>query len=398
MATVSYTIYSHYEPKKPDRYPEASTSYDQLEVESAHDPWQTESSFPASRLLDTAPRFVPATIPFDQWGAAPGIQKQARAICSDEMGKSPAGWYRSLTGGRGRSDPVVQQDPVELVSRPSNTLNHTQDIPQPRLEKRNKNNWFIHRAIQSEPTSLSSTPPPTQTLADILERDPPPLPTEEAYRPLVWLAIGPSNKGFAMLQQSGWNEGEGLGAHIRRRARPNVTKLEERRAKRARSEELGVVVKQESRKLTWDDDVQEVQHVEVIDLTSSDPEDEVEFDVSGPTEDILEELVDHIPDTPITVPAEPSQSWYSPTALLTPIPTVLKSDRLGIGLKAKTTGPYKASQKRVTHNAAALAAHIKAAEETRRKKAEVGRGHRGFSKIAKKERETRQKMLAYLNE
>jgi len=199
-----------------------------------------------------------------------------------------------------------------------------------------------------------------------------------------------------MLQQSGWNEGEGLGAHIRRRARADVTGLEEEPVKkRARSEEPRIVVKQESREVRWDDDVQEVQHVNVIDLTISDSEEEVEE--SDVNEDVLRDQPDHTPDTP-SIPANQSQSRYSPKALLTPIPTVLKSDRLGIGLKAKTTGPYKASQKRVTHNAAALAAHINAAEDTRRKKAEVGRGHRGLAKIAKKERETRQKMLAYLNE
>jgi len=82
--------------------------------------------------------------------------------------------------------------------------------------------------------------------------------------------------------------------------------------------------------------------------------------------------------------------------LLTPIATVLKSDRLGIGLKAKTLGLYKTSQKRVTHNAAALAAHVKAAEETRRRMKEHGRGRRGYEKQRRMEEERRKAMLAFL--
>ena len=65
--------------------------------------------------------------------------------------------------------------------------------------------------------------------------------------------------------------------------------------------------------------------------------------------------------------------------------TILKSDRLDIGLKAKTEGPYKQSKKRVTHNQAALASHIRAAEGMRRKRAEVGRGRRGFAKVRRRE-------------
>jgi len=80
------------------------------------------------------------------------------------------------------------------------------------------------------------------------------------------------------------------------------------------------------------------------------------------------------------------------------LPTVLKADRLGIGLKAKTEGPYRQSKKRVTHNAAALAAHIRTAEEMRRKKAEVGRGKRGYAKMHRREEDRRKLMLAYLNE
>lgn len=141
-----------------------------------------------------------------------------------------------------------------------------------------------------------------------------------------------------------------------------------------------------------DDDICEVRKVDVIDLTLSDSEededeledvDDIEMDISSDA---------GTPQSSSTVPS------HNPTALLTPIATVLKSDRLGIGLKAKTEGPYKASKKRVTHNQAALAAHTKANEEMRRRKALFGRGTKSFARIAKAEAESRQRLLASLKE
>ena len=185
-----------------------------------------------------------------------------------------------------------------------------------------------------------------------------------------------------MLQNGGWREGEGLGSTIQRSGRDEDTF-----AKRLNTgiDSVGNqgVIKRQKREVKWEDDIQEVQDIDVIDLTLSD-------EVS----DNVREIVDAG-----TKPISPSvSSTFSQTALLTPIPTVLKSDRLGIGLKAKTVGPYKASLKRVTHNAAAMAAHIRAAEQTRKKKIDLGRGRRGFARQEKKERESRQKMLAYFNE
>jgi hypothetical protein len=128
---------------------------------------------------------------------------------------------------------------------------------------------------------------------------------------------------------------------------------------------------------------------DIIDLTQSDSESEDGF-----------ELLHQSPFIPLpsVSSAYKATDSHSQKSLLTPIPTILKSDRLGIGLKAKTEGPYKQSRKRVTHNQAALASHIRAAEELRRKKAEVGRGRRGFAKVRKREEKERKQMLAYLNE
>jgi len=132
-----------------------------------------------------------------------------------------------------------------------------------------------------------------------------------------------------------------------------------------------------------------VEGVEVIDLTASDSEGEDSGEWSNVYEDTDIQTATSIP--------LPSKEPHSQKALLTPIPIILKSDRLGIGLKAKTVGPFKASRKRVTHSAAAMAAHLRAAEETKKKKREWGRGRRGFEKLHRREEDRRKHMLAYLN-
>jgi len=98
------------------------------------------------------------------------------------------------------------------------------------------------------------------------------------------------------------------------------------------------------------------------------------------------------------VPNDQASASHAQRTLLTPLPTVLKADRLGIGLKAKTEGPYKQSKKRVTHGVAALAAHIRSAQGMRKKKAAFGKGRRGFAKAHRREEDKRKATLAYLNE
>jgi hypothetical protein len=251
--------------------------------------------------------------------------------------------------------------------------------------RKNKNNWFIMKALQSEPSSTHSSPPPS--LADILARDPPPLPMEEKYKPPVWLELGPSNKGFAMLQRSGWNEGEALGPDVIRRSSsmPNFNK-----GKRREDRVTHEVLELKSQKC--DDDVSELREVAVIDLTLSD----TDSDIDDPDLDARELVFQEFPPEK-TPSVHMSSSAHGGTALLTPLATTLKSDRLGIGLKAKTVGPYRASKKRVTHNAASMAAHIRAAEANRRQKKEYGGGRRGYDKLRKREEVERKRLLAYIN-
>ncbi|KAI0755175.1 hypothetical protein C8Q80DRAFT_1266666 [Daedaleopsis nitida] len=389
MATVTHYIYSHYE--KPKLKEDEEILQERTE-EDERDPWLTESTFGVNRRLKNPPRFVPAIVSYDEvnnmiGGASSSIPRVEESSSS----RGVSSWYRSLP--RAPSTPTIgpQATPPlsSIVSSPapadtdsppivtasaSSTLSEALPAPQPRR----KNNWFTSQAMISEPSSSRSTP----TLADILAREPPPERQDQPFVPPVFLHIGPSNRGFSLLQKSGWSEGEALGASAPRRSL--TQKALEKRPLRTILDDRELAVQMEEREISMgdDDEVCEVRRVEVVDLTLSDSEEE---DV---------ELT-----SPLASSSEPSAgtSSHNPTALLTPIATVLKSDRLGIGLKAKTVGPHKESKKRVTHNQAALAAHVRANEELRMRKALVGRGARSFARIAKAEAESRKRLLASLN-
>ncbi|EMD39890.1 hypothetical protein CERSUDRAFT_46382 [Gelatoporia subvermispora B] len=399
MATVTHYIYSHYDPKDREALETATGQTPSQRQDSPEDdPWQTESAFGAQRRLAAAPRFVPAIISYDEindmMGAHPALPEPKR----EESANDASNWYRSLT--QSSSAPALEAKPALSAVASSSSGGSQASASAPvasgstprKREPRDKNNWFIYRALQSEPTSGRSTP--TSTLADILDREPPPMPTDRPFNPPVFLTIGPSNRGFAMLQQSGWSEGEPLGAGVVRRTQQSPLQPDARLKKRPKREEGGAstaAVKMREIKLDPDEEIIEVKKVDVIDLTLSDSDEEYndDDDLAAPED---------VPSSLPLAPPEPGPSvpTHNPRALLTPLPTVLKSDRLGVGLKAKTEGPYRASKKRVTHSAAAVAAHVRATEEIRRMKTLVGRGTKGFARLAKAETEKRQRLLATL--
>ncbi|CDO75426.1 hypothetical protein BN946_scf184916.g10 [Trametes cinnabarina] len=390
MATVTHYIYSHYDP--PERKEEsnivAERSAEQMEAE---DPWVTESAFGARRRIQNAPRFVPAIVSYDEVnnmiGSAsssiPGFLEQKPPPAS-HVGD----WYKSLP--RASSAPAAGSQTPPASNTPSiapQFLKRSAPVPllstvKAAPQRKTKNDWFISRALMSEPASPRATPAPT--LADILSREPPPDRKDQPFVPPVFLHIGPSNKGFALLQRHGWSEGEALGAGAARRTLSQ--KAREKRPARTILDDPQLSVKTVEREVTLDgeDEVREVRNVEVVDLTLSDSDDEVEEVFAGSATDGRDA-------------SSTAVGTHKPTALLTPIATRLKSDRLGIGLKAKTVGPYKESKKRVTHNQAALAAHIRANEEIRMRKALLGRGAKSFARMAKAEAESRQRLLASLN-
>ncbi|KAF8158355.1 hypothetical protein B0H34DRAFT_782882 [Crassisporium funariophilum] len=388
MATVAHYIYSHYDPEDREEL-ERETGQVPEEVDSA-EAWQKEASHIAHRQRAPPPQFVPATFAYDDWGSRQESSSTPLETLTSTQGNNLSGWYRSLTnvstsgGASGSRAKASLPRAASLLSKEPYAPIHKASEPL------NKNNWFIMKAIKSEPTSSAYSAP---SLADILARDPPPLPTEGRYTPPVWLEIGPSNKGFGMLQRSGWNEGEALGPSIIRRKpikdiHPDqeIMPITTKGKGRARLNPPRMIVRPKLMEVKMEDfdDVSELRSVDVIDLTLSDPDTDSD---SSPEE---------IKSTPNGHTSPVDIATHGGTALLTPIATVLKSDKLGIGLKAKTWGPYKASQKRVTHNAAAMAAHVKSAEESRKRKQEHGGGHKGFEKRRRREEDSRKALLAYL--
>jgi G-patch protein len=430
------------------------THYIRSETDDAVDPWQSESlsaGFHTSQRLANAPKFVPALLSYDEWGNASNAESTLTP--SHPPHGDVASWYRSLSRqGPKPTRPQSQShvpshnaatcqatpepsssSPSITASAPSSSIHATGTLPSSssstrvasrRRRHREGHEWFISRAIsQSQSASTPPSPRPSSSLADMLSRYGP---STEPIRPPIFLHLGPSNKGWAMLQNQGWSEGEGLGAgsnnndaHTRKET---LQTKKEKGKKRTRLDsqsppapklpaspslspspprERATKGEQEEEILIDDDDddpiveVRKKAHVRIIDLTQSDTEDEEEGD--------------GYEDEDLNSPAPPTSSAThtaagsddpraAQTALLTPLPTVLKSDRLGIGLKAKTEGPYHSSVKRVTHNAAALAAHLKAADDRRRTQRLLGKGRRAFARTDRLEREHRQKMMAYFSE
>jgi hypothetical protein len=377
MATVTHYIYSHYDASQRPALERETGQTAEGEHEDVVDDdddddddeqWRTTGLSFGGREEKPPPRFVPARSLDGKWSSElrQGPTSPSSSASTLAAGNDVAGWYKSTTS---RSHTPAPTAPTP-TDKPK---------PEQRIEKPNRSNWFIMKAIRSDPQA-PSTPSSPPTLADILARDPPPLPGERRFVPLVRTVIGPSNKGFTMLQQSGWNEGEGLGAEYHRRK--SLAQAQ-------------IISEQEQDLITpmptscSEQDEEKNAAADVIDLTLSDSDDDgnnqdfmltASASASHPLHSIIQD------DDP-----------YAPKALLTPISTILKSDRLGIGLQAKTVGPYKASQKRVTHNAAALAAHRKAGEALRKQKALLGRGRKSFEKARKLEEDRRKQLLAYLN-
>jgi len=318
--------------------------------------------------------------------ASTGAERAAKA--------GTLGYSVSLSGVTNGSAAATPQRTSEKppTSEPlSLSQEHLRPQPRPSENPGRRNDWFISNVLPHSSPSVSGFNSPTPglrpppTLADILARDPPPNKPGDVYTPPTWIMLPPSNPGFRILQKSGWSEGEPLGPYFARRQ--GVAQPEQQPA--AGPSSLGkrkAVPETRTREVEIEgyDDIVEIKKEQVIDLTGSNDEESA----SSSDEDI----------SASARPSPPQGEGHGGKALLTPLPTVLKSDRLGIGLKAKTVGPYKASRKRVTHNAAALAAHEHANEERRLFKQKVGRGSRGFARAEKSESEKRKRLLAYLNQ
>lgn len=327
---TSHTIYSHFRNRDLD---DLSTKDDE---ESAAQNCYMQRRPP--------PRFVPAS------------NSTRTTISRDDttLGTDIANWYRSLAKPRSKCK-------KQKINEPPYKEGISEATTEKVRSERNEENSPIEDAIGSESSRI--LPP---SLAEIITRDPPPLPTERRYCPPTWLAIGPGNKGFKMLESRGWSEGEPLGLHFPRCPR-SPPESPSRDVLQVSSRKNGATLAEEYLEVSCDDLHESIKHG-ATDLSKSET-------CQTP---VCNEINDHQPD--IQQSCRLDQPSQSRTALITPIPIVLKSDRLGIGLKAKAVGPYKTSQKRVTHGAAALAANAEASEERRKLSDRFGHGRRGYAK------------------
>jgi len=406
MATTSFTIYSRYNPVKDKERLQLETDVDDGENKSSDEwLWKEAASSQFLRAQRLPPKFVPATLCNEIGGSELGPSKPYTSSPRERLlGSSLSSWYRSLTVASSTETkshhPCPDSTPVPVLS--SNSVQYARGSSQSQIQKWDKNNWFIQKALRCRPLPITpSTSPPT--LPEILARDPPPSPSEPRYNPPVWTEIGPSNRGFVMLQKGGWNEGEALGVDTRRDFPAGLSNFGQRIRK------VEGTIGRVSRTPRWElcdtsGDMKKDGN-EIIDLTLSDSDerDQEEEEEEEDGDVNVENLSEHSKESEQLLRSGEDDSEdinicaHGRKALLTPIATVLKLDRLGIGLKVKTEGPYKVSVKRVTHNAASLAAHVRMADKARRRRKVFGRGIRGYERQKRKEEEKRRNLLAYMN-
>ncbi|KZO95745.1 hypothetical protein CALVIDRAFT_537732 [Calocera viscosa TUFC12733] len=358
MATTAHHIISNYTTpeQEGDEVPEH-------EIEAL---WHRESAkLKVTRRPYKIPTFVKSSLTLGE-SQAGGTGLKGKGREDNDI----SGWYQELASSRvaaGASGEPFQVGSTSTAPPSTSQLPRSNSLPPPPKPRprgrarRAQPDWFIHRALdaqvqsQSEPSSLPSTPLPSAGLAGLLAQQPPPKPDQPAFKPPIWYALDPTNKGFAMLRKNGWEEGYGLGM-----AHPPAKSVSRSRTATPLSNEE-----------------EEEAEQDIIDLTASRS--------PTPEEDSIFATAPHV-----SQPTPGSSDTTSSTALLTPLRPVLKADRLGIGLKAK---------KRSSLGSKEIREHIRAGQEAQRK-AELerrGKGWRAFARQAKKDAEERRAMMSYLN-
>lgn len=194
MATQAYRIVSH----DTTLGKEPSAVQDEAVLSADADAlWESEagpSNISLARRIP--PRFVPASSTYSaiqqpSTSTSPAVKHESGDIGS---------WYAGLSRAQ-QAPQVVQQPPTPPAPAP------TQPVSKPKKQPPSKNDWFIRRALSN--VSADTQPVPRSSLADMLEQSPPSL--QDPLRPPIFLHLGPSNRGWGMLQRHGWEEGQPLG-------------------------------------------------------------------------------------------------------------------------------------------------------------------------------------------
>lgn len=372
MALQAYTIHSHYEPLNDSIENETDGQEVQLErIQRSEKDWQLGGN--KGRL---PPKFVAAQLPVDEYGRyAPPVPGPYNAITrpvetGEQLKASAAEFYKSLerTGGPIPRTPVNKKTssatPSTSQQKPTIPLNQTRP------------DWFS----QSYSAAASGTSTPaSETITDRLSREPPNGQTSRK-RARVWIALGPSNRGYEMLASKGWKEGEGLGA----RAGLGMNQfLKEKEVLSSQTHSAPASI-----------------GGDVIDLTLSSDEEDVKFQ----DEDFDDVFRPASPSTRTENEVESDEEEHilasGGISLRTPLPTVLKSDRKGIGLSSTYTvlpSGIHIPTRRITHGEKAIAAHVYSMEQARRQRSRWGKGRNGFKRRQRAEAVQRQQLLAYMN-
>ncbi|KAF8606817.1 hypothetical protein BDV93DRAFT_520439 [Ceratobasidium sp. AG-I] len=189
MATQAYIIVSH--DTTLDKEPAGTVEAEAILSADVDALWESEagpSNISLARRIP--PRFVPASSTYST------IQQQlstSTSLAANHESGDIGSWYAGLSR--------VQQASEQARHPP---------IPASKPKKKqppSKNDWFIRRALSN--VSADTQPVPKSSLADMLEQSPPSL--EDPLRPPIFLHLGPSNRGWGMLQRHGWEEGQPLG-------------------------------------------------------------------------------------------------------------------------------------------------------------------------------------------
>lgn len=288
-------------------------------------------------------------------------------------------WYSSLQRTQtptSHTPSSRSQTPSMGHSRPTKSTPSINNAPA-------RTNWFKPQAPQPQTMSTADS------LADMLKRDPPN--SQNPLVPPVYYALGPQNRGYEMLTKGGWEEGQPLGP-TSKRTQPPVP------ISSSMKQEKWATLTGNMPKLVVRDE--QDGSARLVDLAKPENDDDEELDTSDEEQgDGLFSMGDvSQPGSSVTVQAGRSKD----SAILTPIPVVLKNDRAGLGLSKK--------KRLVTHSSLALQHHIQQGKLERRHHATemrqmerdymrgvYGRGKRAYARKAAAEQEKRKRLRELMN-
>lgn len=242
-------------------------------------------------------KFIPQTV----GGSFP--ESQVTAACDPPV-KEPSTSFRSLLEEHmdASADEQSRIDMPTTDSRNHDLIDPIHPTQRRHLpHKKPQEPWFLRRCTAAQATSSSpqANSRRSHSIAELLDHDP-----IERHRPKrkIHTHIGPANPGYQLLASMGWTEGSSLGL-----SRPPPTHPQ-------------IIEHPPTESVPNTHQVTSDVVATVIDDTDQGSDDEADQDAFCPDPN-----------------SESSQPQIRPEALLVPLKSRYKNDRLGIGIKATTT-------------------------------------------------------------